>query len=365
MKKQQLDDAWLKMQDRLKQEPESAKWTAFSERSRQENESPAERLQESNLAQKETGKASIHLSAPSAEQNKAKRAWSEWLQQRKRWIAGTAAAIVLGVALATPAGNQVFASLLNQFRMEQLTVVKEQDLENLFNSIEGASESTMNQYGEFAHFSEGDYVSYSTIEVLQENVGRELVIPEIFRSEEPQNLRIGVSPSRTITMKVNVNEINDTMRKLGADKLLPLSIDGKQITLTMGKAVSFDLYPNKTQTSYNLSQQPTPSITVEAGVPMAEALEAVLQFPLIPTHLKQELKQSHVLDSGSAPLPIVMPDGYEQIQIANIEVLLTDLNTANGSYSAVWANDGQLFTFSGTFPDRDAFTSMLKEMIGS
>ncbi|MCA0756989.1 hypothetical protein KP806_18165 [Paenibacillus sp. N4] len=363
MEKQKLNEVWLKMQDRLKQEPENANWTAFVDRNRQVNESAAKPLQEPMLAQKETVNASPRLSVPSDSQKKAKRAWTEWLQERRRWVAGTAAALVLGLALATPAGNKVLAALQNQFRMEQLTVVEEQDLENLFNSV-GVSESTINQYGEFAHYSEGEYTTYSTIEELQENAGRELVIPEIFRAEG-QNLRIGVSPTRTITMKVKVDEINDTMRKLGADKLLPLSIDGKQITLSIGDAVNLDLHSNQTKTSYSFTQRPAPSVTIEAGVPVEEALEAVLQFPLIPAELKQELKQSNILDSGSAPMPLVMPEGYEKIQIAGTEVLLTALNTADGNYGAVWADGGQLFTFSGTFPDREAFTSMLKEMIGS
>jgi hypothetical protein len=363
MKKQQLDEAWVRMQDRLKQEPESMKWTAFSEMSQQPIESPADPMHASDLKHKESPITTVQLSAPPVSQN-INRGGSAWLQRHKRWIAGTAAAIVLGLTLATPTGNHVLASLMNQFRMEQLTVVEEQDLEHLFNTV-GLTESTMNQYGEFAHFSEGEPVSYSTIEQLQDHAGREVVIPEIFRTNGEQNLQINVSPAHTITMKVKVNEINDTLRKLGADTLLPPSIDGKQITLTMGKRVSIELYQDQTQTAYSLNQLPAPSITVEAGVPLEEALEAVLRFPLIPTQLKQELKQSHVLDTGSAPLPIVMPDGYEKIQIANTEVLLSDGGTADGRYSAVWAKDGQLLNFRGTFPDRDAFTTMLREVISS
>jgi len=366
MKNEQLDDAWLRMQERMKHEPASAQWAAYAQRSRRAAESKTEHEppQAANSVHKAFGAASMQLSPPADAQGTARRTWSDWLTRQKRWIAGTAAALVLGVTLATPAGNQVLASLLNQFRMEQITAVEQQDLEKLFNSI-GASESTMNQYGEFAHFSKGEYASYSTIEELQDNIERDIWIPDAFRSEEQQNLHIGVSPSRTITMKVNVNEINDTMKRLGADKLLPVSIDGKSITLTAGRAISFDLYNDETATSYTLTQQPAPTVSVEAGVPLEEVLEAVLHFPLLPTQLKQDLQQSHMLNNGSAPLPVVLPDGYEAIRIANTKVLVTDSNATDGYYSAVWENDGQLFALSGHFPNGDALIAAVTEMIAS
>jgi len=366
MKKEQLDEAWLNMQARMKHEPASAKFAAFAERSRLVGESPSERepSQAANPAKKELGASSIALSPPADGESAVRRTWSDWLSHQRRWIAGSAAALLLGVTLATPAGNRVLASLLNQFRMEQITVVEQQDLEQLFNSI-GASESTMNQYGEFAHSTDGEYASYTTIAELQEHADRELVIPELFRAEEQRNLHISVAPSRTIEMKVKAKEINDTMRKLGADKLLPASIDGKQITLTMGRAVSFDSYDNQSRASYSLTQQPAPSLSVESGVPMAEVLEAVLHFPLIPAQLKQDLQQSHILESGSAPLPVVLPDGYEQTQVAGTKVLLSNRDIDSGYYSAVWTKDGQLFAFSGNFADRDAMVSMLTELIGS
>ncbi|MDF2720702.1 MAG: hypothetical protein K0Q59_377 [Paenibacillus sp.] len=364
MKKEQLDNAWLNMQNRLRQEPDSANWTAFAEQNRQARQLTAERQQGTDETNTEDRNVIPRLSAPAGTLSRTTRTWSARLQRHKRWIAGTAAAIVLGVTLATPAGNHALASLLNQFRMEKLTVVQKQDLDELFNSL-GASESTMNQYGEFARATDGEKAVYSTLEELKQNAGRDVVIPAVFRTMEPQNLRIVSYPSRTLTMKVNVKAINEMMRKLGAETLLPLSIDGKQISMSIGSPLIIE-DRNKSQTpTYSFVQQPVPYVTVEAGVPLAEALEAVMKFPLIPDSLKQQLQQSHVLDSGSAPLPIVMPNGYEQIRIANTEVLVTGPNATDARYSAVWLKNGQLFIFNGAFSDRDGLMSMLKEMIGS
>lgn len=362
MEKQRLDDAWRKMQDRLEKDPPSANWTAFSEKLRQ-GAGPASE-EERPSADQASQPASPRLSAPpAAVPHTPRRTWPEWLHRQRRWLAGAAAAAAFALTLGTPAGNEALASLLSQFRMEQLTVVEEQDLRNLFQSI-GVTDSTMNQYGEFSHASSGEYTTYGSIEALKEAAGQDIVVPAWFQGDE-QHLSIGVTPSRTITMKVKVNEINDTMRKLGADTLLPASIDGKRITLTLGSAIHLDQYRPSTEGYSSLTQRPVPTLAVEEGVPLAEALEAVLRFPLIPAELKQELRQSQVLDSGSAPLPIVMPSGYEPVRIGNTEVLLIDRGAAEGHYGAAWAKNGRLFTFTGTFPDRDAFTAALTELVGS
>lgn len=360
MKKHELDDAWINMQNRLKQEPQSDKWALFSERLQQQEQLQEEPKSPAHQSPTEEDMA-VRLSAPSDTEQPAKR--SEWLRKHKRWIAGTAAACVLGFTLGTPAGNQVLASLQSQFRMEQVTAVDEQNLRDLFNTI-GLTESTINRYGEFSHETKGNFEFYETLEELQAQVDRPLLIPSVFHVEDQQQLRIRTAPSRKMTMKVKVEEINATMRLLGADTVLPLSIDGKKLTLTLGTAVSLSLNPADGHPYYSFTQRPVPSLTVEEGVPVAEALEAVLQFPLIPAELKQELTQSQVLDSGSAPLPVVVPEGYQKHKVANVS-MLWKYDPSESRYAAVWTQEGQLYTFSGVFPDQDAFTSMLEEMIGS
>lgn len=364
MKKHELDDAWQQMQNRMKEEPKSEKWASFSAQLRKDplQADPAQPSQAITTTRSLAAeKAPVRLSTPSTSEQPVRR--SEWLRKHRRWIAGAAAVCVLGLTLATPAGNQVLASLQNQFRMEQVTAVEEQSLRELFNTI-GLTESTMNRYGEFSHSSEGGFESFASLEELQAHVNRKLVIPALFQDKAQQKLSIEASPSRKITMKINVEEINTTMRKLGAETLLPQSIDGKPLTLTMGRAVRIAHAPDNSQSPYTFTQQPVPSLTVEEGVPVAEAFEAVLQFPLIPTELKQALMQSNVLDSGSAPLPVVVPEGYNEHQVANIK-MLWKYSPSESRYSAVWTQGGQLFTFSGVFPDQDDFTSMLEEMIRS
>ncbi|MCI3923787.1 hypothetical protein MO973_26515 [Paenibacillus sp. TRM 82003] len=296
--------------------------------------------------------------------------WTRWLRRRRRAIAGMAAAAALGAALGTPAGNEALASLVDRFRMEELTVVERQEAKALFDSV-GASAETMNRYGEFSHVADGEAARYSTVEQLEERFkdgggsGSELLLPSFLRNEDPRKLTIVVSPSRTIEMKVKVDGVNETMRKLGAEKLLPASIDGKRVTMTLGSAVSIDVKSDGGARTYALTQRPVPTVSVEDGVPIVEAMEAVLQFPLLPTQLKRELQQSQALDGGSAPLPIVAPDGYERMRIAKTDVLTTEPDSADGRHAAIWVSNGRLLTFDGTFEDRDDFLTLLTELIES
>lgn len=360
MKKKPLDDAWSNMQEKMKEEPESVKWHAFSQKMRLDHASRHTTPQTLKLPQE----ANPPTSPISSSDSQSSTHWTAGKRviRYRRWIAGTAAALILSLLMFTSAGNHALAALLNQFRMEQLTAVQKQDVKHLFASA-GLSESTINQFGEFTHTSDGELATMATIKELRNHVDRELTIPDMFRSAKQQQLEITVSPSRTMAMKLNAEKLNETMIKLGAEKLLPLSIDSKQITLTLGTRVSFGLYQPQTQSTLTLSQRPVPRVTVEEGAPMEEALEAILQFPFIPANLKQELLHSHTLDSGSAPLPVIVPDRYEQIRIASTPVLWSDQHADTGNYAAVWVKDGQILSLEGTFSDQAAFMAVLKEMI--
>jgi hypothetical protein len=296
---------------------------------------------------------------------------NNWFKKNRKWVSGIAAASVLAVTLITPAGNQALAAILNKFHMQQMTVVKEDELQQMMNTIftDGESREAINKFGAISRKSgtiNGEY----TLKDAEQLLNRKLIVPSNF---DPNNEKVHVLASNDLTMTLKVDEVNKTLKRLGATKLLPSSIDGKPITLKLGEDVSLSkqVQMNGKSYYYNFSQLAVPVIEVDPSIPVSEALEAVIQFPLIPDSIKYSLKQSGVLDGGNVPLPVVTSGDAEKLTIQGVEVVLTvniygnkEAGNTSSYYMATWIKNDQLYTISGSgFADRAAVVALAEELI--
>ncbi|MBU7319190.1 hypothetical protein [Paenibacillus oleatilyticus] len=359
--------AWEKLQQRLASEPKSLRWEEWAKDADKLNPSLAaagetESLQ--SIAVSDDSRPLPVLEPDRTTETTKTYPFIRWMKRRRKRVAASAAVLVLAAFLGTPIGNEALASILNKFRMQEMTVVQENDLRYLLNSAfpEGQTKENINKLGAFTNTSGKIRGSFEANE-LSQMLGRSIVFPQDYNDKQDKPY---VSPSNTLTLKLNVDEVNRAMSRLGAKQMLPESVDGKPITLETGEKVHLNV--KNGERSYSLTQEPITVVSVDPSIPVAEALQAVLQFPLLPEDLKQNLQNVDLLTTGNVPLPIIANEPTEKVKVGNTDVLLMTESTKNHNYyNAMWVKQGQLFKLYGYeyLTDREALLGKVKELIGS
>ncbi|GAA4869315.1 hypothetical protein GCM10023310_56280 [Paenibacillus vulneris] len=369
------DAAWAKLQQKLAQEPARPQWSRWSEQLTADA-AAAPLTASVTEAPAMAGSASqpaipqAYPNSPESGHTKKSGSFASWLHKNKKWVAGAAAAGVIAVTVATPSGNQALAAILNKFRMQQLTVVQENDLQTILNGAfgDGKERESINKFGTFSQTS-GKPIGEVDASEASKLAGHKIIIPPEYDAKN----KIYVSPSNSLTFNMNVDEVNKAMKRLGATKLLPASVDGKPITLEMGETVhlyvvSKDSPEKGDSKGYSFTQTPVPTITVDPSIPVAEALDAVLQFPLLPQNLKESLQTAGVLQGGSVPLPIIDNGQVEKVKVEGVDVIVSTNQYNQGKttyYSATWVKQGQLYRVDGSngLTSRAALIAKVTELI--
>jgi hypothetical protein len=374
--------AWENLQKQLVNEPVNAQWVRWS---KQANElAYKEKTIEDDLSlisgEEATTYSTLDKTAVNNEfetinisDSHRSGLWLNWMKRNRKWLSGTVAASVLAVTLFTPVGNQALAAILGKFRMEQVTVVQENDIEQMMNSIftDGRSQEAVNNFGAFTHTS-GTLSGPYSLAQAEKLLNHKLLLPNGF---DPN--KVDISPSSEIILNLHVDEVNKALTRLGAKKLLPQSIDGKPVTLNFAEIVSTSHLITNGGKQQNISfyQTTAPSIDVDPSIPVEEALEAVLQFPFLPDYLKDSLKKSGVLDNGKLPLPVIANGTVEKRTIGGVEVVMTinkyKVTQAKDSaiveesyYGLTWVKNSQIYNINGDgFTDPEAAFKLAEELI--
>lgn len=351
-------EAWERLQEKLATEPVNDKWETWGTQSKQNGLKLADALPGPAVSAAASNEASRPTTeAPAPAKTSRRRASSA-----RKWAAAAAAVVIIGAVLATPMGNNALAAILNQFRVQEIATVDGDTLESLFNQlVPGETLSKDNTFGQFTTKG-GTVQGEFTREQAASRLGYQLLPSDLTGGEE----KVYISPSNEITMKMNVEEVNQAMQRVGATKLLPGSIDGKAITLTLHESVTYDLNTDQEHWA-SLAQMQAPEITVDPSVDVEEALEAVLQLPILPAGLKNQLQQSSIL-SGSIPIPYIVDKSAktDEHTIGGTKVLVEEREYSSMTdRTAIWIKDGQLFHFDGgsAYATETDFMNKLKELV--
>ncbi|MFF2911379.1 hypothetical protein [Paenibacillus sp. NPDC057934] len=360
--KKATDEAWARLQATLDGEPMNSRWNEWGLTSKIEEGTAAISLSP-ELTAEEMPEEGISGVLDNSTENQVPLRRRK-MTRRSKWVATAAGVAALAVILATPVGNTAMAAILNQFRMETVTAVNENDVRNMFYQLTDRDNfhEAVNDFGSFES-TPGMVSGDMTPAQIQETLGYS-PLSAALRNNHGQ---LFVSSSQEIKLSLNVQKTNEVMKRLGAVKLLPESVDGKPITLHIPEIVNYNLAEGKNDWA-SLQQMKTPVVTVDPSIKVEEALEAVINFPLLPESLKSSLQQTGIL-SGEIPMPVFVNDNSEQVQVADVTVMLQTIVMGKDykNYSAVWVKDGQLFNFNGgnTFNSKEKLMAKLQELIQS
>ncbi|MDP4097305.1 hypothetical protein OIN60_11035 [Paenibacillus sp. P96] len=354
-------EAWKRLQEQLAAEPVNAKWETWGSAGKENGSKLADMIAApAASAAVHDSSPQLKVEAPAPVKSSRRRAG-----KGRKWAAAAAAVVIFGTVLATPMGNNALAAILHQFKVQEITRVDGDSLENMFNQmVPGESASKDNMFGQFSTESgnvQGEFTREQAVSKLPEY---QLLSPDLTGSKET----VYITPSRTITMKLNVDELNQAMQRVGATELLPDTMDGKEVTFSMHESIIYDLGSDEQQWA-SLTQQQAPEIMVDPSVDVKEAVDAVLQLPILPSDLKEQLQRSGIL-SGSIPMPYVVGQDAKanEITLGGTKVLVEQrqYDTVTDR-TAIWIKDGQLFYFEGgsAYETEAEFMNKLKELVGA
>lgn len=356
-KQQDIDLAWSKLQAKLEKETPSDKWSEWSEKSVQFNWSfENERKQDSEKA---LPILEVKKSTPTPTNRRSFR----WAAKTGKWAAAVAVVgLVVGFAMV-PAGNKAIANLLGQFRMQKITTVEAEDARKLFDTMirDGKERQANNKFGTFTRKSGVTGNVFVTPKEAEKLIDRKVLVPKDWDPDR----KVHVSATDAFTFKVNVKEVNEMLRRVGATKLLPDSIDGKEINFELGKAVRVDTIDGDKSRSkgYSLIQQPVPKVTVDPSVPIEEAVDAILDFPLLPDELKSSLRKSDILN-GNAPLPVIVDGKSSNHRVSGTDVVVNERPGDGNEISAAWVKDNILYILDGyQIKNKDELLAIAAEYI--
>jgi hypothetical protein len=278
-----------------------------------------------------------------------------WMKRSfKKWAAVAASVVVLTGALTFTPVQDAVADLLSIFRVQKIETVKinPEQLNQMARDIEAkAGQVDLQQFGEVEFTSNNESQLLTLTEAQNEvvfNLKNPTFVPEGFNMEE----KVNVTKENTAKFSLNVEQVNTFLKSLGAKTLLPESLAGQAFTMKTPDVVHMAYYNNESSQSFSLLQYNSPEIKVPDGVNPNELRAALLDLPILPADLRNQLAAINDWQNT-----MVLPEigDSEQVTIAGNEAIYN--KSAHGDYgNLMWVDNGVIYQISGVL-DRD---SMIK-----
>ncbi|MGO4106286.1 hypothetical protein [Paenibacillus sp. YAF4_2] len=346
---EQTNAAWEKLASKLQQQEASPVWEAWSREgiTAEETEPKSASAAQENLVE-EHDVLGEHLNAASTGTQQAKPAPApnrRWLKKHGMKTGIAAAAVLICAVIATPTTNNALAAILSKFKMNQVAVVQEDDFRSALEGFFGTDVSveSSNKYGKFERSVIGN--GYPEITAAQALDEYGIQVPEKLDTPfgEQTELHINAQQGQAITFRLDVDAINGVMKKLGAEKLLPASVDGKPITLRMDQGVNADYHivdTNDNDHFIGLSITPAPVLDMDPSIDAEDAYEALIRFPILPENLKSVLMQSTRISEGEVPFPLITDGKVTKTVLKGTDVYFENSVSNGGGWSATWLEEG-------------------------
>lgn len=347
-----IDQAWERLMERASQEPPSPVWNRFAQERPRELIPAADTAQA--LPQQPYAPAANAAAEPSIRRLRHNRLM-------RRWISGGSAAVLAGLLLFSPVGQNVMASMLSSFRIQHLETVSlsQADIASFQQALalgtDGTRQLDLKQYGEIVQQGQG---AAQTIDQAAAGgiAGHPL---KMLPDADPQAIKY--QPQQEVTFTLHTKQINKLIALLGGKTSFPDSADGKPIQLLL--PATFEMESGAGAASKRLVQLPVPSLDVPSGVDLAQVRQAVLDLPILPDDIRSKIA---AVGDWQHTLPI--PSIGDSSQSLNVDGHEAVLNAANNNRSLIWLQDGWLYELSGSnmaYPSNDALLAEAKGLMRS
>lgn len=278
------------------------------------------------------------------------RGWSSMTKAYKKWIAGSAAAVMVIGALTIPQVQAATNDLLQLFRVEKVQMVEfnQQDINDIKNFLQSGNlgQKDLKDLGKITVDAPkgAKHVSYASAEQAKQAGLTVASVPSGY-----QISHIDVSPVSAIHLQLNIDKVNAMLKDLGSNQTFDPSLNNQTITIT---------WPQETTTQFVSSGQPNtsvswryttdsqaPKLEVPTGVDVNQLRSTVLSLPFIPDHIKQQL--AGIQDwQNTLPIPVMQGQQNEQkITVNGQEGLFTGSPDSTDG-QLIWQKDNHVQTLS-------------------
>jgi len=156
---------------------------------------------------------------------------------------------------------------------------------------------------------------------------------------ENRNAKIMTTEPGKIEFTLKVNNVNEALKSFGAEKLLPENLDGRTFTAKFARQV--DLSYNIDGMTYNVVQTRSPELAVPADVNVDEIYNCLVELPIIPGDMREQLKS--IKDWKSTIYLPVIDAEPEEVDINGAKGFVAEKKDGGGSM-LVWYDDGNIYS---------------------
>ena len=278
-------------------------------------------------------------------------------------IAITACAILIATACITVQPvRSVIASTLSIFRAQDIKSINIslKDLNEIRENLaRNESEIDIDQIGKIA--KTGGQNRPVTAEEAKRTADFRVRFPAALGDSE-SHVRI-IEPA-TVDFTLNVANINQVLKSFGATHLLPKEVDGKTFCVNFSSQVMADYGTG--DRFITVMQTKSPEIHVPAGVDVDAIYHALIELPVLPHHLQNQLKSIKdwkntlyvpVVDANAEEITINGAKGYVYAREGKDQGTVSHTYSKDGKTetifhstmhsSVIWYDQGTIYSVQG------------------
>ena len=261
-------------------------------------------------------------------------------------IVAAAAALLIAVSLSFAPVRTFASNLLQVFRVQEVQTVTftQADIQELQAALQGAEgHFDLDDLGEI--WVDGEQgMREVTLAEAQAALDFEVILPE--DQGEPT---LWLAEGATWRFKLDVDSFNTVLESFGSTHLLPDALDGEVFTVVIPDALTADYMQSEDAEEYGpylvVGQTRSPELIVPEDVDAAELRDIVLNLPLLPPHLVEQLA---AIDDWQNTLVIPNIDGTAtDIEIAGNSAVLVSEGAADDAQGAPLSNAGVIWNHDG------------------
>jgi|LSQX01.1.fsa_nt_gb hypothetical protein len=288
------------------------------------------------------------------ESKNKKRGVSYYMKKYKKIAAIACTAAVVATCITVQPVRGAISNALSIFRVQNVKGLKIslEDLETIERKLR-RGEKDINIDNMVKIKSTGGEKSEIPLEEAIKLKDFQVIFPQDIMDEAQ---KVTVIEDMSMEFVLDVENVNSAIKMVGGTKLFPENIDGKPVTVNIPKNISFSCELDEGR-EIVFNQTKTPVIEVPEGVDVDEIYNSLVELPILPVDLKNQLKS--IKDWKNTIYIPVVEDSMDEIKINGKDAYA--FSNGEKSSGVVWANNGVIYTISGNV-EKDKIISIAESM---
>ncbi|MGE5328504.1 MAG: DUF4367 domain-containing protein [Deltaproteobacteria bacterium] len=268
-----------------------------------------------------------------------------FMSKYKKLLATACSAAIVVSCISIQPVRAAISNVLSVFRVESIQSVNItlKDLDQIRDKLNNLnSDVSMDKFGRISRHG-GELKEISFEEALKLSGNSSKLLPAELSAYTP---KITTVEPANIEFNLKVKNINSVLKSIGTQKLLPENIEDKTFYIRFPQQLSFNYKINNK--FVDIIQMKSPEIEVPEGVSEDEIYECLINLPILPDNIKNQLKS--INDWKSTLYIPVLKEKSEEVDINGCKgYLSSDINnhTEKSTSYLIWYNNGIIYGMVG------------------